>query len=104
MALQLSKKTPQAEAHEAMALLLAACPADRVRDGKKAVEYATKARDLTKGEDWICLDTLGAAYAEADDFESAVKWANKALESAPVESQEPIRQRIALYQEKKLTA
>ena len=38
MALSLSKKTPQAEAHEAMALLLAACPNERVRDGDKAVE------------------------------------------------------------------
>jgi tetratricopeptide (TPR) repeat protein len=93
---------PQAEPHEAMALLLAACPDDHFRNSNKAVEYATKAAcDLTNGKDWICFNTLGAAQAESGDFDAAIKWANKALASAPEESQEPIRQRIALYQEKK---
>ena len=71
MALQLSKKTPQAEPIEAMALLLAACPADRYRNGAKAVEHATKACDLTKNQDWLCLDTLAAAHAEVGDFDAA---------------------------------
>ena len=65
------------------------------------VEYTTKACDLTKEPDWICLDTLRAAHAEAGDFDSAFKWASNALTCAPVESQESIRQRIALYQEEK---
>ena len=55
MALQLGKKTPLAEAHEAMALLLAACPIDLFRHGESVVEYATKACDLTKESDCICL-------------------------------------------------
>ena len=97
MALQLSKKTPQAEAHEAMALLLAACPTERVRDGEKAVEHATKACELTKEGDWICLDTLGAAHAEAGDFDLAVESANKALKLAPADSQQQIRERIEFY-------
>ena len=100
MALQLSKKTPQTEAHEAMALLLAACPDDRVRDGEKAVEHAAKACELTKEGDWVCLDTLGAAHAEAGDFDSAVKLANKALKLAPADRQELIRERIEFYQDK----
>ena len=101
MAVRNCDKTPQPDPREAMALLLATCPTEGLRDGEKAVEYATKACELTKGRDWICLDTLAAAYAEADDFDSAVKWANKALESAPAGNQGPIRERIALYQDKK---
>ena len=101
MALQVSKKTPQAEVHEAMAILLAACPTDRVRNGEIAVNHAAKACALTKRGDWICLDTLGAAYAETGDFDSARKWANKALECAPAGGQESIRQRIALYEAEK---
>jgi tetratricopeptide (TPR) repeat protein len=99
MALQLSKATPQAEAHEAMAFLLAVCPNDNVRDGAKAVEHGTRAAELTRHRDWICLDTLGAACAEAGDFDSAVKWANQALERAPPESRDEIRQRVGLYRE-----
>src|SRR3972149_2463109 len=99
--LQLCKTAPKAEAYEAMALLLASCPNERIRNGEKAIEHAAKACALTKEQDWICLNTLGAAHAEADDFDSAIKWANKALENAPAESREPIRQRIALYEEKK---
>jgi Flp pilus assembly protein TadD len=50
-------------------------------------------------QDWICLDTLGAACAEPGDFDSAVKWANQALERAPPESRDEIRQRVGLYRE-----
>jgi tetratricopeptide (TPR) repeat protein len=103
MALQLTKKKPQAEVHEAMALLLGACPVDRFRDSENAVEHATKACNLTEEKDcnWICLDTLSIAQAERGSFDAAIKSATKALECAPEENQEPIRQRIALYQEKK---
>jgi tetratricopeptide (TPR) repeat protein len=101
MALQLSKKTPQADTHEAMALLLAACPVDRFRDADKAIEHAKAACKLAKERDWIYLDTLGAAHAEAGDFGSALKSAEKALACAPDECQEPIRQHIALYHGKK---
>ena len=101
MAIQLSKNTPQAEVYEVMALLLAACRNDSVRNGEKAVQYAAKACDLTKNQDWICLDTLAAAHAEAGDFDSSLKWANRALKFTPAENQEQIRERIEFYQEKK---
>jgi tetratricopeptide (TPR) repeat protein len=100
-ALRLSKKKPQAEAKEAMAFLLSTCPTERLRDGAKAIEYATEACELTNEKDWICLDTLRAAFAEAGDFDAAIKSADKALVLAPTERQERIRQCIALYHEKK---
>lgn len=99
-ALRLSKKPPQAEPHEAMAFLLATCPDDRVRDGEEAVKQARIACDLTKSRNWVCLNTLGAAYAEKGDFDSAAQFAKKALEFAPPESRPEIVSRMALYHEK----
>ncbi len=98
LALRNCDKAPQAEAHEAMALLLAACPAKDLRDGDKAVDHAVQACKLTKGRDWLCLDVLAAAYAESGDFDAAIRWAKRALDLAPAESRAPIRQRIKNYQ------
>jgi serine/threonine-protein kinase len=99
--MRLTTKAPQAEAHCAMAMLLATCPTERYRNGEKAVECATKACQLTQETNWICLDALAAAHAEAGDFDGAVQWANKAIQCAPASSQEAIRGHIALYQDKK---
>jgi tetratricopeptide (TPR) repeat protein len=96
MALSLSNNS-QAEPLEAMALLLAACPDDKIRNGEKAVKHAAKACELTNQKDWVCLDTLGAAYAEAGDFDAAVKSAQKATKLAPEDRQELIRERIEFY-------
>jgi hypothetical protein len=78
------------------------CPDGRHRDGRKAVEAATKACEL---EQWLCpfeLGTLAAAYAEAGDFASAVNWqsqANKLHDST--EGRAIGEARLKLYQEKK---
>jgi tetratricopeptide (TPR) repeat protein len=91
-----------AEGYSNLARLLAVCPDDKIRDGNKAVEYAKKACELTEWEKADCIDTLAAACAEAGNFDDAVKWENKYLESTwSKDVADKARQRLSLYEQKK---
>lgn len=63
-----------------LAWVLATSPNDKLRDGRRAVELATKACEATKFEKPHILSTLAAAYAETGDFDNAIKWSTKAVE------------------------
>jgi tetratricopeptide (TPR) repeat protein len=62
------------------AWVLATSPDDKVRNGKRAIELATKASELTGHQTPHVLSTLGASYAETGDFESAKKWSQQAVD------------------------
>jgi Flp pilus assembly protein TadD len=90
------------EAYNNVSWLLAVCPDANLRNGERAVEYAKRACVLSGWKAPAILGTLAAAYAEAGDFDNAIKWETKYLESNPsaVDS-ERHRQRLSLYEQKK---
>lgn len=71
------------------------------RNGKTALELATRAQEITKGLDSSVLDTLAAANAELGRFSDAAKWEIAAIrmkERGP--AADPLYQRLKLYSEK----
>ena len=86
-------------AKTARAWLRATCPNPAFRNGKDAVKDATDACKLCSWGDWDYIDTLAAAYAEAGDFDSAVKFEQKAIAKAKKDDDTRGAQaRLALYQ------
>jgi tetratricopeptide (TPR) repeat protein len=82
-----------------LAWIHATCPEAIYRDGPRAVEYAFRACDLTGWKLGSLIDTLGAAYAEAGEFEQAVQCQEQALNRPdfPADKHPGARERIALY-------
>src|SRR5208337_4446750 len=84
-------------AYNGLAWLLAVCPDANIRNGEEAVRYAKKACELSEWRTPSWIDTLAAAYAEAGNFDNAIKWENKYLESNPSkDDSEKARQRLSL--------
>jgi tetratricopeptide (TPR) repeat protein len=69
------------------AWVLATSSHANVRDGAKAVAYAERATQLTRGADVSALSALAAAYAEAGQFDRALSAINQAILAASSESQ-----------------
>ena len=62
-----------------LAWILSTCGADQIRNGRRSVELAQKAVEITKRKNPQCLDTLAAAYAETGQFDMAVKAQQQAI-------------------------
>ena len=92
-----------ASPHNGVAWLLATCPEDRYRDGQRAVTTARKACELSGWKDANDMGTLAAAYAESSDFDEAIRWQTKAMQTlaADAEYVKGARERLALYRQGK---
>jgi tetratricopeptide (TPR) repeat protein len=86
-----------------LAWLLATAPDDKVRDGKRALEYAKKACELTEYKNGGLIDTLAAVYAELGEFDKAVEWQEKAIKAGdlPVKDVDAAKKRLELFKAKK---
>jgi tetratricopeptide (TPR) repeat protein len=83
------------------AWVLATSPEDSLRDGKRAIELATKACELTDYKEAHILSTLAAAYAESGQWDDALKWSKKAVEIGDGSVKEQLKQELASYEAKK---
>ena len=96
--------TPQASvANDNLAWFLATYPNERFRNGTEAIAVAKKACELSHWQRSGCYDTLGAAYAEAGDFDQAVKYEKQALTDSSLASKkrEEREKRLTLFQQRK---
>ena len=83
-----------------LAWVLATSPDDAVRDGKRSVELATKACEVTEWKQAHILSTLAAGYAESGDFETARKYSRQAVETQTdaEEVGQQLRDELASYE------
>jgi tetratricopeptide (TPR) repeat protein len=88
-------------AYNEVGWLYATCSNARLRDGREAVENAKKACELTAWKRPEYLDTLAAAYAEAGNFDEAVKGELKAIELVSEKEKADYRSRLDLYKSHK---
>jgi protein O-mannosyl-transferase len=84
-----------------LAWLLATDPHAEIRRGAEAVQLAIHACQLTGGKEPVFLGTLAAAYAEAGDFDKAVRTGQDAYDMAAKNGLKNVAQNnlrlIALY-------
>ena len=79
----------------------ATCPDEALRDGKRALDEATKACELSEWKHPMCLGTLAAAHAELGQWADAVKWQEKAIARADKNTLDEFRKCLELYKASK---
>jgi Flp pilus assembly protein TadD len=92
-------KPKAVRAYNMLAWVLAICPQDNIRDGKKAVALASQACDMSGWTNYAYIDTLAAAYAETGNFEQAVKYQKQAssMNGIPEGNRTNVQNRLELY-------
>jgi tetratricopeptide (TPR) repeat protein len=79
----------------------ATCPEEKYRNGKEAVEFATKSCELSNWKDPTYLSNLAAACAEADDWDNAIAQQEQAINLASEEKDKAQgRETLELYRRK----
>jgi tetratricopeptide (TPR) repeat protein len=80
-----------------LAFLLATCPDDKIRDGKRALDLAIDLCENSDSWNLANIHTLAAACAENGDFASAVKWEELVVEQAPKKYKAAFQFHLDLY-------
>lgn len=84
-----------------LAWALATSTVADVRNARRSISLARRACQLTQFQRADMLSTLAAAYAEAGDFDNAVRWAQQALELDDLdqETTERLREELDSYED-----
>jgi tetratricopeptide (TPR) repeat protein len=96
LAISLDPNRLDAEVYAFTAWLLAMCPDTLLRDGPKAVEYATVACDLTDWHEGWTIGILAAALAETGELARAIERQVQACEHAFDIDREVLKQNLAV--------
>jgi tetratricopeptide (TPR) repeat protein len=80
-----------------LVFVLITCRDKSFRDGKRAVELATQICASGGWKNAADIDLLAAAYAEDGDFDSAVRWQQKAVELADDQQRGEFEERLDFY-------
>lgn len=80
--------------YDKLAEIFATNPEAQLRNGPRAVTLAEKACELTAFKDPGKMDTLAAAYAQAGDFDKAIRFAQKAIDLAIAENNQDLARQI----------
>ena len=83
------------------AWVLATSTFETVRDGKRALELATRACEVTDYKAAHIISTLASAHAELGDFDKAIEWSKKAVELGSGDVKQQLAEELTSYQEKK---
>jgi protein O-mannosyl-transferase len=85
-----------------LAVILATCTDLSLRNGKKAVEFAQRANQLSGGQNPIILHNLATAYSQCGELPKAIETANEAMRLARAKGNvslaEVLRKEILVYQ------
>ena len=81
-----------------LAWLLATSPNAKLRDGKRSLELAKRACEVTEYKEAHILSTLAAACAETGDFPEAIRWSTQAVAVGNSEVDEQLAKELKSYE------
>ncbi|HYR23856.1 MAG TPA: tetratricopeptide repeat protein [Chthoniobacterales bacterium] len=92
-----------AMAYWTRAFFYATCPDNTIRNGQKAKDDALMACKMRFWKDPMALDALACSYAELGDFDSAIRYVQKAITLEPAISPfgRRFQRHLALFQQHK---
>ena len=84
-----------------LAMMQAACPDAKYRNGNQAVSSAMKACQLSQWQSAEAVSALAAAYAETGNFAKAVEFGQRAISVSVDPDKKELEEQLALYKDKK---